>query len=432
MGLRRQLADLFQWLADLRAARPPVRPRLPDPEQHPPAGMVDDSDVEGPALAEIAETVADDRTEQALQDLEPKERTLGAVPGFEDAPGAPTPATAPPERRTGQPDDPYRPRPLPRETAYFKAAADWTNVSGNGSYVEAHHYDPDDEREGTVAETVYLHRNGSSEDPNIRDDAIFLACQDPQGSWIAVNPNLDGIIGKTIRMFNGATADIPGGWAICDGDNGTVDLRTRVAMCIDVAADDGKYAGDAVAPQADEKDLADTGGYRTHGATENNHDDHAAHDTHTDTLTHGDHSAADIGNHTPAQVVGAINDHTAASIGDHTKAQVAQAIANHTDHIHAHFDPELIAEAGTDYGLHGGVVDEAYADSRVHHASEGDDLTHSALDHGGAATPANDLTHGVLSHANHSVSLSHDEHAAHTDSDNRPRFCILAYIERVD
>jgi hypothetical protein len=74
----------------------------------------------------------------------------------------------------------------------------------------------------------------------------------------------------TIKLFCGSTSDIPPGWALCDGTNGTADLTGRFVMGLDA---DG---------QSDENTIGDTGGYRTHGSSENNH---SAHGQHSVTLT---------------------------------------------------------------------------------------------------------------------------------------------------
>ena len=56
-------------------------------------------------------------------------------------------------------------------------------------------------------------------------------------------------------------SDIPDGWRLCDGTGGTIDLRGRFLMGINT---------DAGAPY-DENSIGDTGGYRYHGYTENQH-----------------------------------------------------------------------------------------------------------------------------------------------------------------
>lgn len=51
-----------------------------------------------------------------------------------------------------------------------------------------------------------------------------------------------------ILMWNGTIATIPGGWALCDGSNGTPDLRNRMIVCAD--ADSGGAAKTTVTGSA--------------------------------------------------------------------------------------------------------------------------------------------------------------------------------------
>ncbi len=194
MGAKQIIGDFFQRLADWRASRrAPFTPDFPDPEVTPPPGLLDDSDAPpGSTLAELAEDMDSDTFAVELDALAPQERTIAAVPGFENPQAVQ--ATSSPESLTGTPLDPFRPTLLPRETMYFIATGDWVDdgtTSGNDSYVICHRYDIDDGTEGDEDVTVYLHRNGSLDDPNISADAILLACQDPQGEWVAVDPNID-------------------------------------------------------------------------------------------------------------------------------------------------------------------------------------------------------------------------------------------------
>jgi hypothetical protein len=73
----------------------------------------------------------------------------------------------------------------------------------------------------------------------------------------------------TIQAYTGRLPGpvpiLPKGWKLCDGENGTIDLRGRFIMGIDV----GGIAG--------ENTMGATGGFRKHGTTENNHNDHPHH-----------------------------------------------------------------------------------------------------------------------------------------------------------
>jgi hypothetical protein len=51
--------------------------------------------------------------------------------------------------------------------------------------------------------------------------------------------------GGTIAMWSGAIADIPDGWALCDGSNGTPDLADRFIMGVSDGKEPGGQGGAA-------------------------------------------------------------------------------------------------------------------------------------------------------------------------------------------
>lgn len=68
-----------------------------------------------------------------------------------------------------------------------------------------------------------------------------------------------------IGMYSGAVAEIPGGWALCDGSNGTPDLRGRF-----VTGAGGSYAPGDAGGSADAVVVAhDHGGSTGNGGTHN-------------------------------------------------------------------------------------------------------------------------------------------------------------------
>ncbi len=76
----------------------------------------------------------------------------------------------------------------------------------------------------------------------LRDDIAFL--------------EVDAIPSGGIIIWSGAISDIPSGWVICDGNNGTPDLTDRFVLHAD--SDSGGT-----------NDVGDTGGAKTHQLTEN-------------------------------------------------------------------------------------------------------------------------------------------------------------------
>jgi len=113
MTFKDKLAGFFQRLADWAASAPPVRPAFPNPEATPPTGVVGDAEMGlDTSLAELAVDLADDRLDGELAAIEPEERTIAAVPGYEDS-EEPGPVAPTPTALIGTETDPYHPRLLP-------------------------------------------------------------------------------------------------------------------------------------------------------------------------------------------------------------------------------------------------------------------------------------------------------------------------------
>jgi hypothetical protein len=110
-----------------------------------------------------------------------------------------------------------------------------------------------------------------------------------------------------IVMWSGTLATIPAGWNLCNGSNGTPDLRDRFV----------KGAANGANPGA-------TGGANTHGHTTTQPAEHAA-------LSH---AGATVGNHAFTQP-SAHSDHAGASLTH--SAHTGATVGNHTDvtnHVH--------------------------------------------------------------------------------------------------
>ena len=72
------------------------------------------------------------------------------------------------------------------------------------------------------------------------------------------------IPGGLIVMWSGSIASIPGGWALCDGNNGTPDLRDK--FIVGAKQDDGGVAKTNI-----EGSLKQTGGCTSHAHTINSY-----------------------------------------------------------------------------------------------------------------------------------------------------------------
>lgn len=96
-----------------------------------------------------------------------------------------------------------------------------------------------------------------------------------EGSVVGGDESVIGIPRGIIVMWNGTVP--PDGWALCNGDNGTPDLRSRFIVSYD---DRAPSPGERY---IDNYSVGDVGGFRYHGygslpgddvVSENNHDDH--------------------------------------------------------------------------------------------------------------------------------------------------------------
>ena len=144
--------------------------------------------------------------------------------------------------------------------------------------------------------SVYCYHSIST-DPNIRKDMVIAYTRADNFDWITVNDYSDDKIG-TIKLWSPddgetppAPENIPDGWALCDGTNGTRDLR---GLFVAGYAATGKKlrdtAGAAIAASAATwyKCMGSCAGGDVHGKsdTANNHPDHNDHFHHTDAHRH--------------------------------------------------------------------------------------------------------------------------------------------------
>jgi hypothetical protein len=120
-----------------------------------------------------------------------------------------------------------------------------------------------------------------------------------------------GILGAVpagaILMWSGTLASVPSGWKLCDGTNGTPDLRDRFIYGWTAGADPGG-----------------TGGTSTHS-----HDDHAAHSHGPGTLG----GTTGVNSTQSAQLVGVIN--VAADGHTHGFSVTTGATANNSAQSHS-------------------------------------------------------------------------------------------------
>jgi hypothetical protein len=113
-------------------------------------------------------------------------------------------------------------------TGYWSVRC-WAGPGTTSAYpVTDPYYDGTDSNRPDIEITVYLPKR-QSQFPNIREGDLVHYCWMPLNGGnryaLCLHPAYDDPIG-TIKMWNSGSG-IPAGWQICDGTNGTVDLRQK-------------------------------------------------------------------------------------------------------------------------------------------------------------------------------------------------------------
>ncbi len=254
------------------------------------------------------------------------------------------------------------------------ASADWTNVAApNIPFVDA-----TDDATG-AAVRIYLPRT-SQRDPNVRNGDKVAYMWGWDNKAYAISDYLDDKIG-TIKIWSGNVADIPPGWALCDG------VANAAGSGYDLSA---RFVKGGNTPGV-------TGGSSSHT--------HAAHPaTNTDTKTTG------VGVNSASSGVTVASAKTGITVDDHTDC-------------HAHgISPTLVY-----------VEQGAYSTVQVYSSPIATDSTCPVLAH-----TVNDPAHShAVSDPGHSHGVSDAGHyhtvpqLGHDTVNHEPPFMVLAYIERI-
>ena len=200
------------------------------------------------------------------------------------------------------------------------------------------------------------------------------------GSW-QVPPSAEGgVPAGVIAMWSGSIASIPAGWQLCDGTNGSPDLRDKFVKCVAAAEEPGT-----------------TGGAATH-----------AHGAGTyATSAHAGTAVADHASHT----------HTYTQVPNHTHP-ITDPTHNHTQNAHTHVVTSQTATTGSATSYEHGTLDTSSAEAEVTEVTGSTTATNiaaatgiTATDNptGGVATgttagPSATLTHGVTQPSAHTMS----------------------------
>src|SRR6185369_12127575 len=170
-------------------------------------------------------------------------------------------------------------------------------------------------------------------------------------------------------MWSGSIATVPSGWAFCDGNNGTPDLRDK--FVVGATAD-----ASGVAKSNIEGSLKQTG-----GTTGHSHSGHA-------NLTHAG---------------GAVADHTGLTHG--------LTIANHPDLTHAALSHPALTISHADHLI--ASISHSHAAVTLTHA----DHSVASATHTHAAITLTHADHSVASatHTHAAITLTHADHASRAD-----------------
>ncbi len=197
----------------------------------------------------------------------------------------------------------------PKGTIRFAtASANWVNAVHPATPTVA----ATDDATGDAL-VIDLYRSGPDTDPNVRVGYAVPYALDSTGAPFAVYSYSSLKIGFG-TFWTGAIADIPAGWQLCNGTNGTPDLRDRFLVCAGLT-----YAVEA------------TGGAVTHTHSVSGTVDSDGIHTHT-VPSSGTHT------HSGTTAFGGDHAHGGTTVGSGTLvtdlALAAISIADHASHSH--------------------------------------------------------------------------------------------------
>ncbi|MBN1814723.1 MAG: hypothetical protein JXA14_22980 [Anaerolineae bacterium] len=226
-------------------------------------------------------------------------------------------------------------------------------------------------------------------------------------------PGFDDV--GTIKMWGRSIDEIPYGWALCDGDNGTPDLTNRFIVGAGGSYSPGDTGG------ADTVDLSHSHGYGTLATDSDSH-------SHDVTGTSGSESSHTHGDGSLA----------ASSESSHTHGDGTYAAATGGTHGHTDGGTTEPCAHGTDHN----VLQDIWVnnDTTGHtHAVTGTSGTGSSHTHtiSGTTAAGSSHSHGDGTYATNSDSHSHAVTSGATGTggttthDNRPQFYAVVFIMRI-
>jgi len=119
-------------------------------------------------------------------------------------------------------------------------------TGGKQLFLELYQDDPQN-KVPEVWPSIRLHHNNKFwHRIEARGDGVHVKTGDPNSdaySWIIAQ---GAVVTGVIVMWSGLISSIPAGWALCDGQNGTPDLRDRFVMGVSAGTNPGERGGSVV------------------------------------------------------------------------------------------------------------------------------------------------------------------------------------------
>jgi len=223
----------------------------------------------------------------------------------------------------------------------------------------------------------------------------------------------------SIEMWHGTIANIPSGWVLCNGSNGTPDLRGRFVQ----GAADGDEAND---PSPGGSSTAAPGNHSAHSVTQPA--DHTVTQPADHTVTQpADHTFTQPGGHSTHSAL-ASHQHQE-GLGRGTSGPL-QYVGRLGHYVHGSGPSSTLGSPPNYATYHSGFGGAtSVGDMLTNAVAAGTPNAHSA--HSGGAVNAHGST-AVNSHGSTAVnshgSTAVDAHSAHSTSDSRPPFFTILYI----
>lgn len=244
--------------------------------------------------------------------------------------------------------------------------------------------------------------------------------------WAPAVPGAASIPAGLIVMWSGLLANIPSGWALCDGTAGTPDLRDRFVRGAAAGADPGATGGTATHMHA---------GHSNHVVTQ------SANHVVAQPGAHSNHVVTQPANHVVTQP-SAHSDHAVTQPGAHSNHVVTQP-SDHASHTHDIASslptPDLFDDLLSATGVSGrtggpsATLTHAGAAVDAHSAHAGTAVdVHSAHagtavdSHSGSSVDAHSAHSGTAVDSHSGVTI--DSHSAHDSASLLPTYFALAYI----